>query len=233
MSWLHRILGRDGASQLEVDPSHFAARMSQRPPECLGAYGFTAITGTLAAALAAGAAVFHARWTDNTNLCVVTSFRMNFLPLTPFTANTLTDHSSFCAFVARGFTADFTGGTALTVTTNSFKRRTSMPSTKFASGGLRIATTAAFGGGTVSDQAANAFSMSLRKGNRVNPAAATEETIQPTMNWGEMAFDPCTGDYPIVLADDEGIIVRNRTVWPAAGTGLLMVQMNWLEVAAY
>ncbi len=41
------------------------------------------------------------------------------------------------------------------------------------------------------------------------------------------------GMHPIVLAQNEGIVIRNRTVWPAAGTGILMVALDWAEVAAY
>jgi len=56
---------------------------------------------------------------------------------------------------------------------NSFKRRASFSSTAFTD--LRIATTAALAGGTVTLDP-HAFSQSIRKANRVNPAAATEES---------------------------------------------------------
>ena len=35
------------------------------------------------------------------------------------------------------------------------------------------------------------------------------------------------------LAQNEGIVVRNRTVWPAAGTGILTVLLGWAEVTAF
>lgn len=31
----------------------------------------------------------------------------------------------------------------------------------------------------------------------------------------------------------QGIVIRNRTVWPAAGTGIVVVQFDWAEVTAY
>lgn len=217
------------ANLLAVD-STGAARVSSRPVAALGQYGFSVVTGTLAAALAANAVVFSARWGDASRLCLITSLKTRFLPLTPFTAATLTDHTSFDAVQATGFTVAHTGGTLLTLTGNSFKRRTSMPSTLFSD--IRVATTAALGGGTITLYP-HPFQQSLRKGNRVNPAAATEEIIPPTTDGMDMDIYVGDGMHPIALAQNEGIVIRNRTVWPAAGTGVLMVSLDWAEVTAY
>lgn len=200
------------------------------PYGALGHYRFSVVTGTLAAALAANAVVFSARWGDATRFAVLTKLKTRFQPLTPFTAATLTDHTSFDAVIGRTFTASHTGGTALTLTGNALKTRVSMGSTLFTD--LRIATTAALGGSTITLDP-HPFTQSIRKGNRVNPAAATEEVIQPTSNVMDLDFDMAAGDHPIVLAQNEGIIVRNRTVWPAAGTGILVVSMGWAEVTAF
>lgn len=196
----------------------------------LGSYGFSVVTGTLAAALAASAVVCSFRWGDATRFAVINALRARFAPLTPFTAATLTDHTSFDAFIGRTFTASHTGGTGLTLTGNSFKRRASMGTTLFTD--LRVATTAALAGGTVTLDP-HPFAQSIRKGNRVNPTAATEETIQPTIDGLNIDFDTSRGSHPIILAQNEGIIVRNRTVWPAAGTGILLVELDWSEVTAY
>lgn len=196
----------------------------------LGHYRFSVQTGTLAAALAANAVVFSARWGDATRLAVITKLKARFMPLTPFTAATLTDHTSFDAYIGRTFTASHTGGTALTLTGNSFKTRASMGTTLFTD--IRIASTAALAGGTITLDP-HPFAQSLRKGNRVNPAAATEEVIMPTTDGMDMDFWMGDGDHPVVLAQNEGIVIRNRTVWPAAGTGILMVSMGWAEVTAF
>lgn len=196
----------------------------------LGHYGLSVTTGTLAAALAANAVVFSARWGDATRLCLINSVRTRFLPLTPFTAATLTDHTSFDLFIGRTFTASHTGGTALTLTGNSFKRRASMGTTLFTD--LRIATTAALGGGTITLDG-NAQAQSIRKGNRVNPAAGTEETIQPTTDGLNFEAFVGSGQHPILLVQNEGIVIRNRTVWPAAGTGILLVEMDWTELTVF
>jgi hypothetical protein len=196
----------------------------------LGHYQLSVVSGTLAAALAANAVVFSARWGDATRLALITRLRCRFLPLTPFTAATLTDHTSFDAVVGRSFSANHTGGTALTLTGNSFKLRATMGSTLFSD--IRMATTAALGGGTITLDP-HPFAQSLRKGNRVNPAAATEETIQPTADGLNLDYYTGDGCHPLCLAQNEGIVIRNRTVWPAAGTGILLVEMGWAEVTVF
>lgn len=196
----------------------------------LGHYRVQRATGTLAAALAANAVVYSFRWGDATRLAIITKIKTRFLPLTPFTAATLTDHTSFDAVIGRTFTASHTGGTAITPAGNDAKMRTSMGTSLITD--LRIATTAALAGGTITLDA-SPFAQSLRKGNRVNPAAATEETIQPTTDGMDIDFSMSDGDHPIVLAQNEGFVIRNRTVWPAAGTGILSVQVGWAEVTVF
>jgi len=199
------------------------------PYGALGHYRFSVTTGILAAALAAGAVVFSARWSHPTNLALITGFRTRFLPLTPFTAATLTDASSFDAFVATGFTAAHTGGTALTLTGTALKVRQSMAASSFTD--IRIATTAALAGGTLA-LTAHPFAQSIRKANRVNPALGTEEVIPPTFDGLNVDYTP-GGEHPETLSQDMGIVVRNRTVWPAAGTGILLVEMAWAETTAF
>jgi hypothetical protein len=204
------------------------------PYGALGHYRIHTMTGTLAATLAAGTGtaghVFAFRWGDATRLCVITKFRTRFLPLTLFTAATLTDHTSFDAFIVRSYTASHASGTTLTPTGNNAKMRTSMGTSLVTD--ARISTTAALTAGTHTFDAFP-FAQSLRKGNRVNPVAATEEVIMPTMDGMDMDYDMGAGDHPIVLAQNEGIVIRNRTVWPAAGTGILSVLICWAEVNSF
>lgn len=195
----------------------------------LGHYRIAVATGTMAAALAAGAIVFSARWGDGSRFCVIKALRVHFLPLTAFTANTLTDHTSVDAFIARSFTASHTGGTALTITGDNQSMRASMGASLFTD--MRISTTAALGGGTLSLDA-HPFAAGLRKGNRANPSGGAEEQLYNVRDL-DYALRLDNGEHPIVLAQNEGIVVRNRTVWPAAGTGMYVVEMVWAEVLAY
>lgn len=228
MSWFLRILGNNN-EPLEVDKTHRAARWSARPLDhgALGHYRISVVTGTLAAALAANAQVAQFK-NPTANPCLILGVRTRFQPLTPFTPNTLTDHSSFDMVVARPYGAGG-GGTTLTLTGNNAKVRSSGMATCGAV--INVATTAALTLATGLD--AHPFAQSIRKGNRVNPAAATEEVIQPTTDGLEYKPDVDRGEHPLTLAQNEGFVIRNRTVWPAAGTGILLFEVSWAEIASY
>jgi len=217
-----------GGQVWQVDATHRAGRFSSRPLDhgVLGHYRISVTTGTLAAALAANAQVFQFKNTT-TNLSIIHRIRTRFLPLTPFTAATLTDHTSFDAVVARAY-AGGGGGTTLTLTGNNAKARTNMATCGSI---INVSTTAALTLATTLD--ASPFTQSIRKGNRVNPAAATEETIQPSTDGLEYQPDVAVGEYPLTLAQNEGFVIRNRTVWPAAGTGILLIEVSWAEVSSY
>lgn len=216
-----------GGTKLEVEASRAAARVSASPGECLGEYRISVVTGTIAAALAASAHLFQFKWTDANKLALITKLRARFLALTPFTAATLTDHTSLDAFMVRAF-ASGGGGTTLTLTGNNAKLRTSM-ATSLAT--ISVATTGALTAATTLD--VQPFAQSIRKGNRVNPAAATEEVVMPSNDALEFYPTIDGGEFPLVLAANEGLAVRNRTVWPAAGTGIYLFELNWKEVASY
>ena len=221
----------NGGNVAEVDGTLFRAlRVASKPLDygALGHYQFAMTSGILAAALAANAVVFSFRWSDTTRLAVLTYLKLSFQALTPFTAATLTDFG-FDGYVGRSFSASHTGGTAATLTGNSGKARTSMGTTLL--GDMRISSTAALGGGTVTADG-NAFIASLGDTQWVNPAAATEEqnVNDPTL---EYKPDIAGGEHPIVLAQNEGIMLWNRGVWPAAGTGIIQVTSRWAEVTSY
>ncbi len=228
-----QIVGASGSVMGVGAEAAMGAHVSLKPDayQTNGHYRTTVTSGILAAALAAGAVVFSFRWTDAAKLCKISKVKARFLPLTPFTAATLTDHTSFDLFFGTTFTASHTGGTGLTLTGRNQKMRTSMATTVM--GDIRISTTAALAGGTITLDT-QPLAASLRKGNRVNPAAATEETIIDS-NAGNLEFiaDQALGEHPIILAQNEGIVIRNRTVWPAAGTGQLQVEIVWSELGVY
>src|SRR5260221_11811156 len=177
-------------------------------------YRISVTTGTIAAALAASAQLLQFKWipaapaagVTPTVFALVTKLRARFLPLTPFTAATLTDHTSLDAFRARAY-AGGGSGTALTLTGNNAKVDTQQPTSLAA---INVSTTAALTAATTLD--AQPFAQTLRKGNRVNPAAATEETIQPTWDVLELDTHMSDGETPMILRPGEGIVIANRTV---------------------
>lgn len=192
-----------------------------------GQYRVAVVTGVLAAALAAGAQVFQFKFPiAATGFAAIQRIRARFLPLTPYTAATLDAHTSFDAYVARAYA----GGSAFTVTLtgNNAKVVTAMSTSQAQ---ITVATTAALTLATTLD--AVPFASMLRKGNRVNPAAATEEVLMssnPDLEYLPLFSE---GDIPVTLAPGEGFVLANRTVWPAAGTGILSVEVGWTEATQF
>lgn len=199
------------------------------PHGVLGHYRIASTSGTIAAALAAGGQLFYVRWTDATRFMVITRVKLSFQALTPFTAATLVDFG-FGMFKVTAVSAG-AGGTDLGALAKTRMRTAGMGASLTDTAGLmRIATTAALTSLTTLD--ATAICQSLGDQQRVNPVAATEEV---RVNDPTLLFQPdiASGESPLILAQNEGMVLQNRTVWPAAGTGIIQVEMSWAEVTAY
>jgi hypothetical protein len=191
----------------------------------LGHYRVSVITGTLAAALAANAQLFQFKWTDATRFAVITSLEAYFTTLTRFTAGTITDFG-LDAFIARSFAAGG-GGTTLTLTGDNQNVRTNMGASLAQ---INVSTTAALTAATTLD--AHPFEQSNGgHGSQEVPSVTVpnREPARPLIYKCRME----AGEHPIVLAQNEGIVVRNRIVWPAAGTGSWVFKIQWAEVTAF
>jgi hypothetical protein len=198
------------------------------PHGALGHYRLAATSGTMAAALAASAQVFTFRWLDATRFAVITRVKLTFQTLTPFTAATLTDFG-FDMLKATAVSAGG-GGTDLGALVKTKMRASMGASLTDVAGTIRISTTAALTALTTLD--ATSIAQSLGDGNLTNPAGGTEE---PLVNNPTLLFQPdiASGESPLILSQNEGFVLRNRTVWPAAGTGIVQVEVSWAEVTAY
>lgn len=226
------IEGGVSGSLQEVGQSPFVAAHVRASPlaqsASLGAYRIAATTGIIAAALAANGQLFYVRWTDATRFFVLHRFKASFQALTVFTAATLTDFG-FDLIKATAVSAGG-GGTDLGALVKTKMRSTMGASLLDAAGLMRISTTAALTAITTLD--ATSIAQSVGDPQRVNPAAGTEEqrVNDPTLLYEAKMSD---GEYPLVLAQNEGVVFRNRAVWPAAGTGIFTIEMSWSEVSAF
>lgn len=208
--------GTSAGQLLAVDNTMRAARISERPQEALAWYSIGARSGALTAAAAAGA-VFSLR-NSGTNLIIVRRVGVGFVCTTAFTAAQAMD---FSLIVARAFTASDTGGTAITLTGNNAKHRTSLGT--LTGGDLRIATTAALTAGT-----------KALDGNTTGSLGFFVAGVGTSLPYAPgNLFSHDTGDYPIVLAANEGINIQNLTLMGAAGVGTLYVGLEFAEVTAY
>jgi hypothetical protein len=185
-----------------------------------GYYRVSAQTGTLAAALGAGTAtvghLFSFRNPHATILVIPHIIKVRFQTLTDFTAATVTD-LGFDLFRVTGFSVvPTTNRTSPTPT----KMRTSFISTIIGATDINVATTVGMTGQT----------MTLD----TSPFAANIADMNQIANFSELNYTPGVADgYPLTMAQNEGFLVRNRGIWPAAGTGILQVEVGWAEVTAY
>jgi hypothetical protein len=213
----------NGGVVAEVDGTGFrAVRVTPRPIEygTLGHYRFARVIPLLVTQAANGS-LLSFRWGDATRLAVIGKLKLSVLQTAAATA-TITPR--FQAFIARSFTASDTAGTALTLTGNSFKKRTSMGTT------------------LVTDIRHSAVAAGLTVGTRTLDADPILDLSAPqiittsgtTLYTGELDFGAGDGNHPVVLAQNEGIVIRGpTTAFGAAGTADLVVEMSWAEVAAY
>jgi len=205
----------------EVDGTVYRSLRATLRPLDYGAYGsyrMSLLSGTMAAGLAANAEIFQFRWADATRLCVVSAITFDGLSgsATAFAAG----FGKVDAVIARSWTADGSGGSAATLTTNNQKRRTSMGTTLL--GAARIASTAALTAGTktLDAQAIGQYSAAI------GTTTSTQWIPQTQL------FHQVGGvESPLILAQNEGLVLR-ATV-PATGTWQFGVTVCWTEVAEY
>lgn len=208
--------GSAAGTALLVDPNFGAARVTMRPMDTLGWNSVGVVSGSLTG-IAANAGIFSFR-NSSSNAVVVRRVGIGFVTTTAFTtAQTV----NFGLLVARNFTASDSGGTAIAFTGNNGKHRTSLGTPT--SLDCRIATTAALRGGTRTLDA-NAV------GVQAGWSGAAGTTIAPALN---NLLSHATGDYPIVLAQNEGLVIANVTAMGAGGAGIATITMEFAEASAF
>ena len=208
----------NGGAILEVDATFKAGRSTVRPMECLNWYSIGAQSGLLTGVAAAGA-LFSFRNAATTPV-MVRRVGVGFIATTGFTAMQKLDWG---LIVARAFTASDTGGTPIVLTGSNAKMRTSLAT--ITSVDCRIATTGAL---TAGIKTLDANHLSQMAGFAA--AAGLGVILAPSAS-NLLQHD--TGDYPLVLAQNEGINIQNLTAMGAGGVGVLYVNVELAEVPSY
>jgi hypothetical protein len=208
---------------LTVETIHKAARVTTRPPEALGHFHLAVPTGFLtSSSVAANAPLFSMRYAPGTGaVAVITKISVGFAQTVGWTAAAAHE---FGVFVARSWTVSDSGGTQVVVTGNTNKARTTMDPTGMTD--VRVASTTTFTAGTRTLDT-NAMGLTIIPTSQVAVASA----VYPFMQ--EVIFDHNTSDHPIVLQNNEGIVINNITAFPAAGTAKMIFNIEWFEASAY
>lgn len=202
----------------EIDAAFKAARMSLRPMECLSWLDIGARSGALTGA-AANTALFSFR-NLSANPVVVRRIGIGFICTTGFTA---AQELAFGLKVARAFTVSDSAGTAIALTGNNGKVRTALGTPT--SVDCRISAAAALTAGTKVLDTDNLAAVGTWA-----PATTPGVLLAPSQN-NLLSHD--AGDYPLVLAQNEGFNIMNLVAMGAAGVGTFYVNAELAEAAAY
>lgn len=212
-----------------VDPTYKALHAVEKPIEALGHYHIEA-SMSVAAATAAAAPVGSLRWGDATRLMVIYYILLSWKMTTLLTAGDPQDQTLDLR-IARSFSASDTGGTVVPLTTNNAKLRTSFPTslvTDFRTGAL-TAGTRTLDSNTFMRSRGNAGTQNVTAA--AAPGADMSNESDGVLN--QVIFNVMPGQHPLVLAQNEGLVVVNITAMPAAGALAGMLEIGWAEVNAF
>jgi len=228
------IEGGASAALTDVGANTKAARIEIRPTDVgsLGSYSMATLSGTMAAGLGAGSTIYSIRWGDATRAMLLRRLSMVARNAgTAFAAGVF----NFELVVARSFTASDTGGTNLTPTGNSQKRRTSFGTTLITD--IRTSSTATLTAGTRTlDVQTHNLIRGMVPATAVNypfvgkgvgnlPGASINAF---SLDWQDLFSTDVSNEWPLVFVQNEGCIIR-ATV-PATGTWEFGVLVEWSEV---
>lgn len=193
-----------------------------------GAYRLGMTSGTIAASLGANSELFQFRYvTAASRVCLVHGIAISAGEIVSQAVSTVVN-ATIRATIARAWTAAGTGGTRATLTTNNQKLRTSHATSEV--NDIGMATTAALTAGTktLDAQDIGSLAVAYQTGSAV---ADSSRVIFPKTNLlgefiGGMAF-------PLVLANQEGFVVRTGAAMPATMTWNLTVDVLWSEVDGF
>jgi hypothetical protein len=205
----------NGGTVAEVESASRAIRTVPRyvDPGALGSYSLGMTSGAMAVALAANSPVFSFRW-GNANIAVV---RKVWFTMT-FGIGFAAGASVINLIVARSFSASDTGGTGATLTTNNCKLRTNMGTTLLTD--ARIATTGTLTAGTRTLDAQPISAMGWNTG-----------TTSTTYEFPLFEANMGAGEYPLVLAQNEGFVITGNVA--GTGTWTFGVRVAWDELSAF
>jgi hypothetical protein len=214
-----QISGFTTANTMEVEAATKAARLTLRAEDygSLGNYSVGGNSGIMAAGLTGLSPIVSFRWGDPTNLCLIKKIQFS------AAAGATAFSAGFCAFrfwIARSFIANDTGGSSFLPTGNMNKLRANMGTSLVTD--FRVSQTAALTG--VSRTKDNNPFAILVAGI---PAVVGQQIVPP----GTMVWDRRPGEFPLVLAQNEGIVVEASI--PGTGVWGFTMNLDWTEIATY
>lgn len=187
-----------------------------------GAYSLGMSSGTMAAALASASEIFQFRYvTAASRIALVHRVTLS---AGAITAATAAGAVGFRLAIARSWTAAGSGGTRATLTGDNANLRTSYATSEVSDAG--ISTTAALTAGTKTLDTADVSSVMIGIGTGAITTAVGMNLLPPT----DLYNSELMGGHPIVLANQEGFVIRTVNAFPATMTWSFSVTVMWQEV---
>lgn len=208
------ILGASGQAIAEVDPSFRALRTTCRPLECIGWYSLAGLSG-VCTGFGSGT-VFYSFRNPGTNLLLVHRITLQLATTAAFTAP---QALPFGLLRLQNFTASPSTGTQLYVGGQN-KHRMSMSSITTAPD-IRICNTASVSGGTFATEA-----QYMGMVNALGSGAVAVSNPLPL-------WQHDTGDYPFVMAQNDGFFIMNMAAMGAGGSVQLSVNVEYSEHSTF
>ena len=190
-----------------------------------GHYAVAVQTGAIAAGASADSEVMQFRWDTSGKLAIITEVAVTGMrATTAFAVGVIT----LKATIARAYTVNGSGGTALVFggdsNVDNAALRTNMADSVVSD--FRISTTAALTAGTAALEVNDIGQITTHSSGGFSAATPIIGSIYlPTTTL--FRADIQNGQYPLVLASDEGFVVR-ATV-PATGVWNLGLLVKWAE----
>lgn len=186
-------------------------------------YRFCASTGLItlvAAGTASAGHIFALRWGDPGKLFGLRYFRATWNTIAGFTA---AQEVGLDLFITRTYTVAHSGGTAVNVSgAGGFKKKTTHQTSVLVNNGTQISTTGALTNGT---HTIDAVAIAANQFAELAAGAAVPKG-RFCLEWN------AENKGRIILAANEGLILRNQILMGAAGTARVNVEMEWEEFTA-
>jgi len=191
-----------------------------------GVYRTGAISGTMAVSLGANSEIYQFRYlTAASRVALVQKISISAAVNVAATTAVL---AAFRATIARGWSAAGSGGTRILLTGDNAQLRTSMATSEVSDSG--ISSTGALTAGTKTLDNTDFGAIAFSFGTGAITAGVNLNLIPVTP-----LFDADgEGQHPIVLANQEGFVIRTgANAFPAGATWTFAVNVLWFEVPAF
>jgi len=217
-----------GAGGVVAEVGEFARKQLHMTamPKAGNWYRYSGFTGTIGAALGASSEVLQFRFLASTKTLALV-YKIEFEGMGIVAVATAAGPLGFEMVPARAWTAAGSGGTRIVTTGDNLQMETSLVVSQV--NDIGIATTGALTPGTKTLDA-NAQGGVL---GGIGTGAVTIYGPTGVVPPGHMLNATEGGDMPLVLANQEGFVVRTTHVGPASLTYVARFSVAWCEVTAF